>query len=204
MASSRPLIEAGIKSQCYISRAWDSGETLYEIAFDAKTEHRFGGPYVHIHRGDLHGVLERVVTPGTIVFGHQLAGIDETGNAVRLIFGNGATAEADIVIGADGIRSKVREFVIDREPPQFVGAAAYRAIFPAERLRGLKIPDCTKWWGRDRHCLPYYLTGRRDEVYAIGVVPVSRWDGDEVAAAGDARSISGGVFRLSCRLATGP
>jgi 6-hydroxynicotinate 3-monooxygenase len=175
----QPLIEAGIKSQCYISRAWDSGETLYEIAFDAKTEHRFGGPYVHIHRGDLHGVLERVVTPGTIVFGHQLAGIDETGNAVRLIFGNGATAEADIVIGADGIRSKVREFVIDREPPQFVGAAAYRAIFPAERLRGLEIPDCTKWWGRDRHCLPYYLTGRRDEVYAIGVVPVSRWDGDE-------------------------
>ena len=173
------LIEAGIKSQCYISRAWDSGETLYEIAFDAKTEHRFGGSYVHIHRGDLHGVLERVVTPGTIVFGHQLVDIVETGNAVRLMFGNGATAEADIVIGADGIRSKVREAVIDREPPQFVGAAAYRAIFPAERLRGLKIPDCTKWWGRDRHCLPYYLTGRRDEVYAIGVVPVSRWDGDE-------------------------
>jgi 6-hydroxynicotinate 3-monooxygenase len=173
------LIEAGIKSQCYISRAWDSGETLYAIAFDGKTEQRFGGPYVHIHRGDLHGVLERVVTPGTIVFGHQLTGISETGNAVRLIFGNGATAEADIVIGADGIRSKVREFVIDREPPQFVGAAAYRAIFPAERLRGFKIPDCTKWWGRDRHCLPYYLTGRRDEVYAIGVVPVPRWDGDE-------------------------
>ena len=175
----QPLIEAGIKSQCYISRAWSTGETLYEIVFDEQTERRFGGPYVHIHRGDLHSVLERVVTPGTIVFGHQLVDIVETGNAVRLIFGNGATAEADIVIGADGIRSKVREFVIDREPPQFVGAAAYRAIFPAERLRGFEIPDCTKWWGRDRHCLPYYLTGRRDEVYAIGVVPVPRWDGDE-------------------------
>ena len=156
----QPLIEAGIKSQCYISRAWDSGETLYEIAFDAKTEHRFGGPYVHIHRGDLHGVLERVVTPGTIVFGHQLAGIDETGNAVRLIFGNGATAEADIVIGADGIRSKVREFVIDREPPQFVGAAAYRAIFPAERLRGLQNPGLHQMVG-PRPALPALLPHRQ-------------------------------------------
>jgi len=175
----QPLIEAGIKSQCYISRAWDTGGTLYEIVFDEQTERRFGGPYVHIHRGDLHAVLERVVTPGTITFDHQLAGLEQADNAMHLVFSNGATAEADIVIGADGIRSKVREFVVDREPPQFVGAAAYRAIFPAERLRGFKIPDCTKWWGRDRHCLPYYLTGRRDEVYAIGVVPIARWDGDE-------------------------
>ena len=67
------------------------------------------------------------------------------------------------------------------KPPRFFGAAAYRAIFPAERLRGLQIPDCTKWWGSDRHCLPYYLTGKRDEVYAIGVVPVSHWDGDEAS-----------------------
>jgi 2-polyprenyl-6-methoxyphenol hydroxylase-like FAD-dependent oxidoreductase len=44
------------------------------------------------------------------------------------------------------------------------------------------IPDCTKWWGRDRHCLPYYLTGRRDEVYAIGVVPIPRWEGDNEAS----------------------
>ena len=100
---------------------------------------------------------------------------------MRLIFANGATTEADIVIGADGIRSKVREFVVDPEPPQFVGATAYRAIFPAGRFNGLKIPDCTKWWGHDRHCLPYYLTGRRDEVYAIGVVPASGWKGDEAS-----------------------
>src|SRR6202167_2691652 len=173
------LVEAGIKPHSYVSRAWDTGETMYEIVFDGQSEQRFGGPYLNIHRGDLHAVLESVVTPGTIAFDHSLVDLEETSDAIRLVFGNGTTAEADIVIGADGIRSKVREFVLDDAPPDFVGAAAYRAIFPAQRLRGFKIPDCTKWWGRDRHCLPYYLTGRRDEVYAIGVVPVSRWDGDE-------------------------
>jgi 6-hydroxynicotinate 3-monooxygenase len=175
------LIAAGIKSQCYISRAWDTGATLYEIAFDAERERRFGGPYVHIHRGDLHAVLERGVAPGTIAFDHRLVDLRERSDSIELVFANGATAAADIVIGADGIRSKVREFLLGPEPPQFVGATAYRAIFPAHRLNGLKIPDCTKWWGRDRHCLPYYLTGRRDEVYAIGVVPASGWDGDEAS-----------------------
>jgi 6-hydroxynicotinate 3-monooxygenase len=174
-----PLVAAGIKSQSYISRAWDTGETLYEIVFDAQSERRFGGPYVHIHRGDLHAVLEQGVDPGTIAFDHRLVDLQETSASIRLVFANGNTAEADVIIGADGIRSKVREFLLGPQPPKFIGAAAYRAIFPAEQLRGFPIPDCTKWWGRDRHCLPYYLTGRRDEVYAIGVVPVSRWDGDE-------------------------
>jgi 6-hydroxynicotinate 3-monooxygenase len=175
------LIAAGIKSQSYVSRAWDTGEVMAEFIFDAEAERHYGGPYVHIHRGDLHAVLERGVTPGTIAFNHQLGGLEEVGDLVRLTFTNGTTIEADIVIGADGIRSKVREFVADAEPPQFSGAVAYRAIFPAERLNGFKIPDCTKWWGPDRHCLPYFLTGKRDEVYAIGVVPTSRWDSDETS-----------------------
>jgi 6-hydroxynicotinate 3-monooxygenase len=175
------LISSGIKSQQYISRAWDTGETMYEIVFDAASERRFGGAYVHIHRGDLHTVLEHAVAPGTIAFDHQIVDLEEKAGAVRLIFANGASAEADIVIGADGIRSKVRDCLLGTEPPRFAKAAAYRAIFPANRLNGLKIPDCTKWWGKDRHCLPYYLTGRRDEVYAIGVVPASHWDGDEAS-----------------------
>ncbi|HEY2532076.1 MAG TPA: FAD-dependent monooxygenase [Xanthobacteraceae bacterium] len=173
------LITAGIKPYCYISRAWDSGETMYEIVFDTASEERYGGPYLNIHRGDLHAVLERVVTPGTISFNRRLIDLKQVGDTIRLVFDNGTTTEADVVVGADGIRSKVREFLLGTEPPRFVGAIAYRAIFPTQRLRGFAIPDCTKWWGRDRHILPYFMTSKRDEVYAIGVVPASGWDSDE-------------------------
>jgi 6-hydroxynicotinate 3-monooxygenase len=175
------LIAAGIKSRSYVSRAWDTGATMAEFVFDADRERHYGGPYVHIHRGDLHAVLEKGVAPGTIAFDHQLVDLQDKGGAARLIFANGAESEADIIVGADGIRSKVRKFLLGPEPPQFVGAVAYRAIFPAHRLNGLAIADCTKWWGPDRHCLPYYLTGRRDEVYAIGVVPAAGWDSDEAS-----------------------
>jgi 6-hydroxynicotinate 3-monooxygenase len=173
------LIAAGIKSERYVSRAWDTGDTMYEIVFDADSERHYGGPYIHIHRGDLHAVLERGVAPGTIRFDHQLVDLKDIRDGVRLKFASGAEADADIVIGADGIRSKVREFLLGPEPPRFAGAMAYRAIFPAARLNGFYIPDCTKWWGPDRHCLPYYLTGRRDEVYAIGVVPAAGWASEE-------------------------
>jgi 6-hydroxynicotinate 3-monooxygenase len=172
------LIETGIRPESYVSRAWDSGETMYEIKFDAASEARYGGPYINIHRGDLHGVLERVVTPGTIAFEHRLVGLDESREAVRLSFENGVRVEADIVIGADGIRSRVRENLLGFEPPRFVGAVAQRAIFPTERLRGSGIADCTKWWGPDRHILPYFMTSRRDEIYVIGVIPAAQWDSE--------------------------
>jgi 6-hydroxynicotinate 3-monooxygenase len=177
----RSLLEIGIKPRSYISRAWDSGETLYEIEFDAASEQRFGGPYLNVHRGDLHAVLERVVAPGTIAFNHRLIGLDEKRDAISLSFENGLRVDADVVVGADGLKSRVREHLFGMEPPRFVGAVAHRAIFAAERLNGFKIPDCTKWWGRDRHILPYFMTSRRDEIYVIGVVPAARWDSDEAS-----------------------
>jgi 6-hydroxynicotinate 3-monooxygenase len=172
------LVRAGIRPDAYVSRAWDTGDVLYRIGFDEESERRYGGPYLNIHRGDLHDVLKHAVEPGTIAMGHQLAAFEERGSGVRLRFTNGASAEFDIVIGADGIRSKVREVLLGPEPPRYIGKVAQRAIFAAERLGGAPIPDCTKWWGEDRHVLAYYMTPRRDEVYLIGVVPQQDWDSE--------------------------
>jgi 6-hydroxynicotinate 3-monooxygenase len=172
------LVGSGIKPDCYLSRAWDSGEIMYEITFDGASERHFGAPYLNIHRGDLHRLLSKAVAPGTVMFDHRLMALEEKPGAVRLVFANGATTEADIVIGGDGIRSKVRDYLLGEAPPRFAGAVAHRAIFPAKRLGAIEMPDCTKWWGPDRHILPYFMTSRRDEIYVIGVVPSSGWSSD--------------------------
>jgi 6-hydroxynicotinate 3-monooxygenase len=175
----RPLLKVGISPDAFVSRAWDTGATLYELKLDAASEQRFGGPYINVHRGDLHAVLATAVRPGSIVFGHCLADLEPMGGAVRLVFENGARHEADIVVGADGIRSKVRAVLFSPEPPRFTGRVAQRAIFPTERLGGHPMCDCTKWWGPDRHLLAYFMTARRDEVYLMGSVPAASWDREE-------------------------
>ena len=58
------FVETGIRPECYVGRASDTGTTMYEIYFDKASEQRYGGPYLNIHRGDLHEVLAQVVTPG--------------------------------------------------------------------------------------------------------------------------------------------
>jgi 6-hydroxynicotinate 3-monooxygenase len=174
----RTFTETGIRPDAFVSRAWDSGETLYELVFDAACEARFDGPFVNIHRADLHRILQAPLAPGTIRFGHRLAGLDETPAGIRLAFDNAASAEVDIVIGADGIRSRVSDEILGKEEPRFIGRIAPRAVFPADRLGGLGIRDCTKWWGPDRHVLVYYMTARRDEVYVMAAIPADRWDGD--------------------------
>src|SRR6201988_1772567 len=80
------LVATGIKPECYISRAWDTGATMYEIWFDAAKEERFGGTYLNVHRGDLHAVLEKGVAPGSIAFDHRLVALEKWSDAFRLIF----------------------------------------------------------------------------------------------------------------------
>lgn len=169
------LVETGIRPDAFVSRAWDTGDVLYELALDAAAEARFGGPYLNIHRGDLQAILASAVVPGSLRLGHVLKGLDEHAGHVALAFENSATFEADLVIGADGIWSRVREHLFGPRMPCYVGKIAMRAIFPTERLGHLRIRDCTKWWGPDRHVLAYYMSPRRDEVYLMGAIPAGGW-----------------------------
>ena len=86
------------------------------------------------------------------------------------------TEDADIVIGADGVNSKLREFLLGADKPRFSGYIAHRAIFPAALLNGLPIRSCTKWWGPRSHILVYYMTQAREEVYVVSSVPAPGWD----------------------------
>jgi prepilin-type processing-associated H-X9-DG protein len=69
--------------------------------------------------------------PDTIVHGKKLIGIAEHGRRATLAFADGSAAEADLVIGADGAHSLVRDYVAGPEQPRFTGSLAYRTTFPS-------------------------------------------------------------------------
>src|SRR4051812_3840799 len=108
----KALSDIGLHPDAFVSRKWDTGEILFELPFDLASEAHYGAAYINVHRGDLHAVLESALDHNTVAFGKKLREIDLAASRARLIFEAGEETEADIVIGADGVNSKVREYVL--------------------------------------------------------------------------------------------
>jgi 6-hydroxynicotinate 3-monooxygenase len=171
------MVEHAVRPTAWVSRMWDTGEILASQPLKDVSEARYGASYITIHRGDMHGMLVTTVAPGTIHFNKQLVDLDPNAASVTMEFADGGTARADIVIGADGVHSRVREWMLGAEPPIYSGYIGHRVTFPSDRLGDLKIDDLTKWWAPDRHLIVYFLTHRRDEVYLVTGV-MEEWPGD--------------------------
>ena len=174
----RRLAEMGVNPRAWISRKWDSGELMLDYPLGADAERRYGAPYLMVHRGDFNALLIEAIKPGTLHFGKRLADLDWTGKVVKLAFEDGTRTEADIVIGADGVRSRCREVLVGLEKPKFTGQVAYRAIIPMSRLAGLQFPDYVKWWADDRIVLTYFITSSRRGMYFVTSSPQAEWPHD--------------------------
>ena len=153
----------------HLNREWDTGHVIRDLPMP---ESMFGAPYLCMHRAVLHGALASVIPAEVIHLSKKLAGLDQGAGQVTLTFADGTRAQADALIGADGVHSLVREIIIGPDTPIHKGRIAYRAVYPAALLRGSDIgPSRTKWWGPDRHIVIYYTTAARDEIYFVTSVP---------------------------------
>jgi 6-hydroxynicotinate 3-monooxygenase len=169
----------------WTNREWDSGAMKYELPLGADAEAKYGAPYLLMHRGDLHEALASNVPAGLISLDKKLTGVDWRGDGVMLRFADGTSAQADAVIAADGIHSRVRELWRGAERTNYTGRVAYRTTFPAALLGDHPIDECCKWWGPDRHIVIYYVTANRDEVYFVTSVPEPEFTVESWSATGD-------------------
>ncbi len=179
------LRDIAFQPMSWNNREWDTGAVKYELPLGEAFETRYGAPYLLLHRGDLHTALINAVDPARIHLDMPLAGLDTHEDSVSLRFANGQTRQVDAVIGADGVHSLVREWMLGPDAPRFTGRVAYRTTFKAELLKGAQIDDCTKWWGPDRHIVIYYITPRRDELYFVTSLPEPEWRNESWSARGD-------------------
>ena len=162
------------QSEVALSREWNTGDITSELKLGCYVEERFGAPYLFLHRADLHQAILSAVQSDAVHLGMKLGRLDQDAQGVTLGFADGSRVRADMVIGADGVHSLVRETLLGPEQPRFTGRVAYRTTFPAARLGGKHItPARTKWWGPDRHMVVYYVTAALDELYFVTSVPES-------------------------------
>ncbi|MCT9627081.1 FAD-dependent monooxygenase [Pseudarthrobacter equi] len=94
-----------------------------------------------IHRGDFIDALLGVLPDRMVHLGHKLQGIEDKGDHSVLTFTNGKAVEADLVVGADGIKSVVREQLFSAQGPVFSGEHAYRAVISADDAHGMVVDD---------------------------------------------------------------
>ncbi|MEV4765593.1 NAD(P)/FAD-dependent oxidoreductase, partial [Micromonospora chokoriensis] len=84
-----------------------------------------------VHRAELHRVLhDRAVAEDvTFAYGKRLVDAEQTGDGVTAHFDDGTSATADVLVGADGVRSTVRGLIDRAAPgPRFTGLLGFEAV----------------------------------------------------------------------------
>ena len=179
------LRAVGFQATKGLNRASDDGRITNEVELGARMIEQCGAPLITLHRGDLHSILLSGVENGVIQHGKRLLRYEQHGDGVELSFEDGSSAQADLLVAADGVHSVVREQMLGKEAPRFTGRVAYRTTFAANLLGGLAIDERCKWWGPDRHIVIYYITRNRDEVYFVTSTPEPDFNLESWSTTGD-------------------
>jgi salicylate hydroxylase len=127
-----------------------------------------------MHRADFVDFLAANLPAGIVHTGHRAVGFEQNGGTARVKFANGATAEADVVVAADGIHSELRPYVFPPSKPVFHGTISYRGLVSRERLPDWPMDRWQMWAGPSRHFLVFPVR-HGTMVNYVGFVPA---DGD--------------------------
>jgi salicylate hydroxylase len=169
------LHEMAVRPAAIEMRRWDDGRTLIKRPLGDEGESAFGAPYYVMHRADLLNVLLEAVPDSVVHLGHRCVGIVQDDKGVELSFDNGSRMDADVVVGADGIHSIVRDALLGPDAPLFSGLSAYRGLVPIERLGFLsESPVVGFWLGPHRHFVHYPVSSGRLMNF-VAVIPDEDW-----------------------------
>ena len=124
------------------ARMGQSGRGVFNIPLAEYAEDRWGAPYLHIHRADYIAALSESLPTETIQFGARVSAYRQTGGSVTASLEDGTEIDGSYLIGADGIKSAVRQQMLGPDAPDFTGNMAWRAVVPIERLGDL-VPNPT-------------------------------------------------------------
>jgi salicylate hydroxylase len=137
-----------------------------------------------MHRADLLNVLASALPTGSIRTVHRCIGFEQDEAAARLHFANGASAEVDVVIAADGIQSALQRYVVAPQPPEYSGVRAYRGLIAREKLPEWRNEAHRVWMGDGKHFMVFPVRSGTLLNY-VGFVPTSTETVESWSAIGD-------------------
>jgi salicylate hydroxylase len=152
-------------SEFAVIRSWQDGRPISR-AYQGDYRDKFGAPSLTAHRADLLGILAGALTTTDIRPGMRCVAVETRARGAVARFADGSEIEADIVVGADGIHSMVRESLFGADAPLFTGCICWRGMAPIEAVpRDINTNDVTLWMGPRGHVVHYRV--RRGELLNI-------------------------------------
>lgn len=162
-----------------------TGETVVTGDLGSAFRERFGAPYAVTHRADFHRTLLEACEAAeavTLETNAQVVSVEDLGGRVHARLADGGRREGALLVGADGLWSKVREYVVGDGPPNVSGHIAYRAVLPIE-----EVPEAVRWnaaalWAGPRNHLVHYPLRRSTLFNLVAVFHSDRyvegWDSE--------------------------
>ena len=137
-----------------------STELLGVLPLGERCQQRYGAPYFTIARADMHNLLldaVRALGDVDLRLDTRVIGITQDAHKVQVQTVQDQRFEAPLLIGADGLWSRVRkQVVLPDPPPRVTGHLAYRAMVPQSDLpASLRSQVVTAWMGPDFHAVHY-------------------------------------------------
>lgn len=106
-----------------------------------------GAPAVALHRADLQGALLRSLPPASVHLGKSFTGFEEAGDELRARFDDGSEVACDVLVGADGLHSRVRAQLLGDDEPVYRGYTVWRGVARLEHA-ALSAGTASEIYGR--------------------------------------------------------
>lgn len=165
-----------------------SGRLLFRSVLGEAARARYGAPYLHLHRADLHRVLLEAARGDANIAIHadsRVATVAQDATGVQVRTAQGRDHHADLLIGADGIRSVVRAGLFGPEQPRFTGNVAWRGLVPIEALAPAQRRRVAGlWMGPGAHFVHYLVRGGRLANF-VAVIEQRGWEVESWTERGD-------------------
>jgi salicylate hydroxylase len=140
-----------------VMRNWKTGRVIGRTSREQQAA-SFGITGATVHRADLLDVLAGALPAGLVTLGKRCTGVRPDADLAVARFADGSEVEADVIVGADGIHSRVRASLFGPDAPRFTGKVCYRSVIPTGGAGWLST-EGSQWLGPHGTIVLYPLRG---------------------------------------------